>query len=107
VRAALEFCLTDGSEAAAAFDIAAPTWNFWFAGLLREGYGYLVQALDLAREPTRSRAYALWAASYLAMFATEFDRNRAMLDECVEIAAGLDDKRLDARIKECRGHATI
>ena len=107
VRAALEFCLTDGSEAAAAFEIAAPTWNFWFAGFLREGYRYLLQALDLAREPTRSRAYALWAASYLAMFATEFDRTRTMLDECAEIAAGLDDQRLDARIKECRGHAAL
>ena len=107
VRSALEFCLTDGSEAAAAFEIAAPTWNFWFAGFLREGYRYLLQALDLATEPTRSRAYALWAASYLAMFATEFDRNAKMLAECAEIAAGLDDKRLDARIKECRGHAML
>ncbi len=107
VRAALEFCLTDPAEAAAAFEIAAPTWNFWFAGFLREGYRYLLQALDLATEPTRSRAYALWAASYLAMFATEFDRNKAMLDECAEIAAGLDDRRLDARIKECRGHAAL
>jgi predicted ATPase/DNA-binding CsgD family transcriptional regulator len=107
VRAALEFCLTDRSEAAAAFEIAAPTWNFWFAGFLREGYRYLLQALDLATEQTRSRAYALWAASYLAMFATEFDRNAAMLAECEEIAAGLDDARLAARIKECRGHATL
>lgn len=107
IRAALEFCLTDRSEAAVAFEIAAPTWNFWFAGFLREGYRYLLQALDLARERTSSRAYALWAASYLAMFATEFDRNAAMLAECTEIAAGLDDKRLDARIKECRGHAAL
>jgi predicted ATPase/DNA-binding CsgD family transcriptional regulator len=107
VRAALEFCLTDPSEAAVAFEIAAPTWNFWFAGFLREGYRYLLQALDLAPEPTRERAYALWAASYLAMFATEFDRNAEMLVECTEIAAGLDDRRLDARIKECRGHATL
>ncbi|PVG81061.1 ATPase [Nocardioides gansuensis] len=107
LRAALEFCLTDKSEAAAAFEIAAPIWNFWFAGFLREGYRSLLQALDLATEPTRSRAYALWAASYLAMFATEFDRNAAMLAECAEIAAGLDDDRLHARIKECRGHATL
>jgi DNA-binding CsgD family transcriptional regulator len=41
------------------------------------------------------------------MFATEFDRNAAMLAECSEIAAGLDDDRLDARIKECQGHATL
>lgn len=107
LRAALEFCLSSRSEAAAAFEIAAPIWNFWFAGFLREGYRYLLQALELATEPTRGRAYALWAASYLAMFATEFDRNAAMLAECAEIAAGLDDLRLTARIKECRGHATV
>ena len=91
----------------AAFDIAAPIWNFWFAGFLREGYRYLIRALDLATEPTSGRAYALWAASYLAMFATDFDRNATMLAECTEIAAGLDDDLLQARIKECQGHATL
>ena len=86
LRAALEFCLGDERDGAAALDIAAPIWNFWFAGFLREGYRYLIRALDLATEPTRGRAYGLWAASYLAMFATEFERNATMLAECVEIA---------------------
>jgi predicted ATPase/DNA-binding CsgD family transcriptional regulator len=107
LRAALEFCLADGGEAATAFDIAAPIWNFWFAGFLREGYRYLIRALDLATEPTPGRAYGLWAASYLAMFATDFERNVTMLAECTEIAAGLDDDLLEARIKECRGQATL
>ena len=74
---------------------------------MREGYRYLVRALELATEQTASRAYALWAASYLAMFATDFDRNAVMLAECDEIAAGLDDPLLQARIKECRGQATL
>jgi predicted ATPase/DNA-binding CsgD family transcriptional regulator len=107
VRSALEFCVDEPGEAAAALDIAAPMWNFWFAGFLREGYRYLLRALDLAVEPTRSRAYGLWAASYLAMFATEFDRTRAMLAECSELAERFDDDLLRARIKECRGHATV
>ncbi|MDP3891369.1 LuxR C-terminal-related transcriptional regulator [Nocardioides sp.] len=107
IRAALEFCLADRAEAAAAFDIAAPLWNWWFAGFLREGYRYLVQALVLATEPTAGRAHDLWAASYLAMFAGDFDRNATMLAECAEIAAGLDDDLLNARIKECRGHALL
>ena len=107
LRAALEFCLGDEHEAAAAFDIAAPIWNFWFAGFLREGYRHLTRALELATEQTASRAYALWAASYLAMFATDFDRNASMLAECDEIAARLDDPLLHARIKECRGQATL
>ena len=107
VRAALEFCLGDPREASAAYDIAAQIWNFWFAGFLREGYRYLTRALDLATEPTAARAHGLWAASYLAMFATDFERNAEMLAECGEIAAGLDDPLLLARIKECRGHATL
>jgi predicted ATPase/DNA-binding CsgD family transcriptional regulator len=107
LRAALEFCLETPGEAAAAFDIAAPLWNFWFAGLLREGYRYLIRALDLATEPTAGRAHGLWAAAYLAMFAGDFERNATMLAECAEIAQGLDDELLSARIKECRGHATL
>jgi predicted ATPase/DNA-binding CsgD family transcriptional regulator len=107
LRAALEFCLAEQRDGVAALDIAAPIWNFWFAGFLREGYRYLIRALDLASEPTRSRAYGLWAASYLAMFATDFERNATMLAECVEIAAGLDDPLLQARIKECQGQATL
>ena len=41
------------------------------------------------------------------MFATDFDRNASMLAECDEIAARLDDPLLHARIKECRGQATL
>ena len=52
IRASLEFCLGDPREASAAYDIAAPIWNFWFAGFLREGYRYLTRALDLATEQT-------------------------------------------------------
>jgi predicted ATPase/DNA-binding CsgD family transcriptional regulator len=107
LRAALEFSFEDPGNAVAAFDIAAPVWNFWFAGFLREGYRYLIRALDLDSEPSAARAHALWAASYLAMFATEFDRQASMLSECEEIAAGLDDPLLEARIKECRGHAAL
>jgi predicted ATPase/DNA-binding CsgD family transcriptional regulator len=107
LRAALDFCFDDPGGAAPAFDIAAPIWNWWFAGFLREGYRYLLRALELAPEQTHQRARALWAASYLAMFATEFERQAAMLAECEQIAAGLDDPLLEARIKECRGHATL
>ena len=106
LRIALEFCLEDPTEAAAAFDIAAPLWNFWIAGFLREGYLFLTRALELAPEHTGPRAHALWAASYLAIYA-DFDRNAVLLAECEELAARLDDGLLQARIKECRGHATL
>jgi len=107
LRAAIEFCLAEPGEAAGALEIAAPLWNFWFAGFLREGYRYLRRALELATERTAVRAHGLFAASYLAMFATDFERNATMLAECTQIAAGLDDDLLDAQIKECRGQATL
>ncbi len=107
VRAALEFCLEEPEEAPAALDIASSMWNFWFAGYLREGYSYLNRALELVTEPTSSRAYGLWAAGYLAMFATEFDRTDLLLSECSELAEQLGDDLLRARIKECRGHAAL
>jgi DNA-binding NarL/FixJ family response regulator len=107
VRAALEFCLAESGEAAAALEIAASVWNFWFAGYLREGHRYLVRAVDLATEPTPTRAYGLWAASYLAMFLGETEQTATMLAECTELADRFDDDLLRARIDECRGHATI
>jgi len=107
LRAAIEFCLAEPGEAAGALEIAAPLWNFWFAGFLREGYRYLRRALELATEQSAVRAHGLFAASYLAMFATDFERNATMLAECTQIAAGLDDALLDAQIKECRGQATL
>jgi predicted ATPase/DNA-binding CsgD family transcriptional regulator len=107
LRTALDFCLTEPGEAAAALEIAAPIWNFWFAGLLREGHRYLERALDLATDQTPARATALWAASYLAMFARETEQTRTMLAECSELAERFDDDLLRARIKECRGHAAL
>jgi predicted ATPase/DNA-binding CsgD family transcriptional regulator len=107
LRAAIDLCLETPGEAAVALDIAAPLWNFWFAGFLREGHRYLIRALDRATEPDRRRAYGLWAASYLSMFAGEFDRTHTMLGECSELAERFDDELLRARIDECRGHASM
>ena len=107
VRTALDFCLADPEEARFAFDIAAPIWNFWFAGFLREGHRYLVRALTQATDPTPSRAYALWAAGYLAMFAGEVDQTMQMMEDAAELAERFDDDLLRARIKEGTGQATI
>jgi predicted ATPase/DNA-binding NarL/FixJ family response regulator len=107
VRAALEFCLADPEEGQAALEIAAPMWNFWFAGFLREGHRYLTRALALATDPTPTRGYGLWAASYLAMILGEAEQTATMLTECAELAERFDDDLLRARIDECRGHATI
>ncbi len=107
LRAALELALDDPADAAAVFDIAAPLWNFWFAGFLREGYHYLVRAIELATEPTRARAHGLWAASYLALIAGDLDRTDTMLAEAADLAERFDDDLLRARVAELRGHSVL
>ena len=63
LRAALDFCLAEPGEGAAALEIAAPIWNFWFAGFLREGHRYLSRTIDAAPVQTPTRAKGLWAGS--------------------------------------------
>ncbi len=107
LRAALDFCLAEPGEGPAAVEIAAPLWNFWFAGFLREGHRYLTLAIDAAPEPTPARALGLWAGSYLAMFLGETDQLARLLAECGELAERYDDDPLRARIAEVAGHALL
>ncbi|NIK60439.1 ATP-binding protein [Kribbella shirazensis] len=107
LRAALDFCLAEPGEGPVAVEIAAPIWNFWFAGFLREGHRYLSRAIAAAPEQTPARALGLWAGSYLAMFLGEVDQGSRLLAECEELAERYDDARLRARIAEVAGHALI
>jgi DNA-binding CsgD family transcriptional regulator/tetratricopeptide (TPR) repeat protein len=107
IRAAIEFCLGEPEEAAAALDIAAPLWPWWHAGHLHEGSRYLLRALELAPAPTRSRGFGLFAASNLAIHLSEFDRARAFLAESGEIAERVGDELLAARVKQAQGHALL
>jgi predicted ATPase/DNA-binding CsgD family transcriptional regulator len=107
VRAALDFSLAEPGGAAAALEIAAPIWNWWFAGFLHEGYRYLLRALELSTEPTATRAYGLFATSNLAIHLSEFDRAAAMLAEAEELANLSGDDVLAARVKQCQGHVLL
>ena len=107
LRVALDFCLEEPGEGPVAVEIAAQIWNFWFAGHLREGYGYLSRAIDAAPEQTPARALGLWACSYLAMFLGEAEQFGRLLAECAELAERYDDDRLRARIAEVSGHSLI
>jgi predicted ATPase/DNA-binding CsgD family transcriptional regulator len=107
LRAALDFCLAEPGEGPTALEIAAPIWNFWFAGFLREGHRYLTRAIQAAPEQTPTRALGLWAGSYLAMFLGEAEQLTRLLAECEELAERYDDDRLRARISEVAGHALI
>lgn len=107
LRVALGFCLAEPGEGPVALEIAAPLWNFWFAGCLREGHRYLTRAIEAAPEQTPQRALGLWAGSYLAMFLGEPEQMSRLLTECAELAERYDDDLLRARIAEVAGHALI
>ncbi|MGW6201185.1 ATP-binding protein [Kribbella sp. NPDC055110] len=107
LRKAIEFCLAEPGEEPVALELAAPIWTFWFAGLLREGLRYLVRAIDAAPEPTRSRAFGLWAGCQLAMFLGEAELFASWLAECAELAERYDDGRLRAGVAEVSGHGMI
>ncbi|TCO35139.1 putative ATPase [Kribbella steppae] len=107
LREALDFCLAEPGEGAAALEIAAPIWNFWFAGFLREGHRYLSRAIDAAPEQTPTRAMGIWAGAYLAMFLGESEQSTRLLAECAELAERYDDEQLRARIAEVEGQALI
>jgi predicted ATPase/DNA-binding NarL/FixJ family response regulator len=106
-RVALDFCLSERGEAAAALDIAAPLWPWWHAGHLHEGYRYLLRGLELATEPTPSRGYGLFATSNLAIHLSEFDRALALLAEAGELSDMFGDELLSSRVKQCQGHAQL
>jgi len=107
LRVALDFCLAEPGEGAAALEIAAPIWNFWFAGFLREGLRYLSRAIDATPEQTPTRAKGIWAGAYLAMFLGEAEQSIRLLAECAELAERYDDERLRSRIAEVQGQALI
>jgi DNA-binding CsgD family transcriptional regulator len=89
-------------------DIAASLWNFWYGGgLVREGYRYLRQGLELCRDHTTVRAQALCAASFLAIQTGEAGAAGEMLAELAGLAEDLDDERVRAGHAECTGMATF
>ncbi|WP_051831674.1 ATP-binding protein [Streptomyces violens] len=67
LRAALDFCLSEG-DGHTALDIGGALWFFWFAcGFARDGRHYLDQALALDPAPGPVRAKALWACGVAAI----------------------------------------
>jgi predicted ATPase len=108
LRAALEHCLSTPDRASQALDIAASLWNFWYGGgLVREGYRYLRQGLELCRDDTPVRAQALYAASFLAIQIGETGPAGEMLAELAGLAEEFEDERLRAGHAECTGMATF
>jgi predicted ATPase/DNA-binding CsgD family transcriptional regulator len=106
IRAVLRHCTATPELSCYALDIASSLFNFWFGGgLVLEGYRHLRCALEHCDERTARRAWALYAASFLAINTMEAGAARPMLTELAELAG--DDERLLAGHAECLGMAAV
>jgi predicted ATPase/DNA-binding CsgD family transcriptional regulator len=93
LRTALDFCVTEPGEARAGMAIAASLWSHRLAWVsLEEGRYWLDRFLALDREPTSTRAKALWVGGWLRLLQGELAAGRRMLDECRDVATRIGDK---------------
>ena len=93
LRSALDFCATEPGEARAGMAIAASLWSHRLAWVsLEEGRYWLDRFLALDREPTSTRAKALWVAGWLRLLQGELTGGQRMLDECRHLATRIGDK---------------
>ncbi|GAB2832390.1 ATP-binding protein [Lentzea nigeriaca] len=97
IRAALEFCLVEPGESAAALRMAASLYPYWFGrGLLTEGRYWLNRALALRTHPSADLARALYAASMLAGHQSDIAAASTLVGEEQQLAEQLNDASTSA-----------
>jgi len=103
LQAALEHCLREPTDTAAAQELGARLWFFWVAcGFLREGRYYLDRAL--ARGGTgREHRWALWAGAFLAGSHNDLDVADALAEQCHAEASASNDQQLRTYAAETQG----
>ncbi len=92
-RAALAFALETG-EAEPALRLAGALWMFWrWAGLFREGRGWLDAALATAEGCSSAvRLRALWGAGWLAYHQGDYRRTDEMGRAMLHLVGDVDDR---------------
>jgi non-specific serine/threonine protein kinase len=88
VEAALEFCIRSGADAPTGLRIVAELWPYWVVrGRYRAGRRHVEAFLDIAQEPTTTRARALFGDGLLAQANGDNDAALAAFEEAQRIAA--------------------
>ncbi|MFI1682520.1 ATP-binding protein [Streptomyces sp. NPDC020607] len=91
LRAALEFCLTEGDQAHLGQYLAGTLWFYWAGcGRLAEGRHWLDRALELDGGHDDSRLKALWVLGYVAVLQGDTVAALAALHECRDGAERTD-----------------
>jgi len=106
LRAALRFTL-EHKDAEAALRLCVALWRFWFwRGHLREGRGWLEQALTASQGiESSARAKALGCAGFLASNQGDFARAELLCEEGLRLAQRLNDTPGQAMALMGLGHA--
>ncbi|MEU0569480.1 LuxR C-terminal-related transcriptional regulator [Nonomuraea sp. NPDC005983] len=92
LRAALEHCFTEPSEVRSGLTMATDMLYHWITSYyLGEGRRWLDRGLAADTDPTRVRARALWANSWLAIIQADITAATTMLDESRRIGEQLED----------------
>ena len=88
LRAAVEFCLGEPAEAAAALQIAVsvPTLYWWAHGLMSEGRSWLGRALAQGHAPGTLEARALLLAAHLAIAQGDVEAGMPLLERGTQLA---------------------
>ncbi|MFJ2008722.1 ATP-binding protein, partial [Streptomyces chartreusis] len=86
LRVALDYCLTQPGEAAAALYLVIWIEDYWtIHGFFTEARHWLDQALAAAPEPTRERSTALCVDGWYALVQGDVDAGRSLMAEATEL----------------------
>ncbi|MGW6313291.1 ATP-binding protein [Streptomyces sp. NPDC055099] len=104
VRQALAFAFTEPGHARAGLSMAARLAGLWrAAGMPAEGRYWIDQGLDLVRDHCPERAWGLFAAGVLAMWAGDFEAARIRLGEASGTALQCGEDRIALFSDPCLG----
>jgi predicted ATPase/DNA-binding CsgD family transcriptional regulator len=91
LRAALEFCLSNGDLPDALAMTPALAFRWFVTGSLGEGRLFLDRLLAMRPAPSAARAKALWVGAMLAANQGDAAAGQAMSEECRELARAAGD----------------
>ncbi|MFE5581572.1 ATP-binding protein [Kitasatospora sp. NPDC056531] len=108
LRGALEVCAVGPAGDVAGLELAANLWPYWVCcGFLSEGRQWLDRMLAAGPARTTARAGALWSSGSLAVLQGDIPTGTALLTECEDMAAELDDQERLAWARQYRGLALM
>jgi predicted ATPase/DNA-binding NarL/FixJ family response regulator len=106
LRAALEYGLSETTEAAAGLAMACDLWLYWETrGHLTEGRRHMDALLAQVQSPCALRTRGLWAAGYLALIQGQVLAAGRLLDEALRAAQGQGDAEAIAYASQFLGRA--